>query len=128
VAFQKLVQELARQLEPILPAGVLVHADDRNVIVRTRCGDDWLNVVDNIDANMAEGATVEEAVQTAVSNKLQELQDIITEHLAVPWPQRMGMGASEFVSPEVEVIDGTLQVWFGERDARLFPLLRIDFR
>jgi hypothetical protein len=119
MAFQELVRALAQQLEPILPAGISVRSDDRNVILRTRYGDDWLNVVDNIEANMTEGATVHEAVQIAVGNKLEELQDMVTEHLTVPWPQRSRMGPSEFVKGEVEVIGGVLQIWFGERDAPL---------
>ena len=125
MAFEELVRALAHELARIVPSGVLVRADDRNVIVRTRHGDDWLNVVDNIEMNIAVGATAEEAIQNAVGNKLQELQDIVTEHLTVPWPQRLGMGPSEFVWPEVEVTSGVLHIWFGEREAPLFPGIRI---
>jgi hypothetical protein len=128
VQFQELVRSLAQQLEPVLPGGVLVHADGRNIVVHTRHGWDGLNVVDNIDANMVEGATAEEAVKIAVANNLRELQDVVTEHLTVPWPQRAGMKASEFVDPEVEIVDGVLHVWFGERLAPVFPRICIEIR
>ena len=125
---EQLVRALVGLLEPILPAGVTVRADDRNVIVRTRHGEDWLLVADNIELNVAEGASIDEAIQTAVYNKLQELQDIVTEHLTVPWPQQAGMGRSEFVPIEAEVLDGVLQIWFGERNASLFPVVRMALR
>ena len=36
------------------------------------------------------------------------------------------MGPSEFVEGEAEVIAGVLQIWFGERAAPLFPVVRIE--
>ena len=48
--------------------------------------------------------------------------------LTVPWPQRSGMGPSEFVEGEAEVLAGVLQIWFGERDAPLFPVVCIELR
>jgi hypothetical protein len=124
----ELVHALAGLLEPILPAGVTMRADERNVIVRTRHGEDWLNVADNIELNVADGASIDEAIQTAVYCKLQELQDIVTEHLTVPWPQQAGMGRSEFLAIESEVLDGVLQIWIGGRNASPLLIGRIALR
>jgi hypothetical protein len=49
--------------------GVTAHADERNVI-DTLWGDDWLNLADNIETNVANGMTEEPAQNSATSTML----------------------------------------------------------
>ena len=103
-------------------------ADDRHVILYTRHGYDWLNIIENIETKMEEGATAYEAIESTVNHKLNELQDIVTEHLRVPWPQQPGMGRSEFVPISAEVVNSSLEIWFGDRLAPLYPIIRITLQ
>jgi hypothetical protein len=95
---QQLNLALAQQLGPILPEGVTADADERNVIIYTRWGYDWLNVADNIEINTADDRTQEEVIELVVNTQLDALGQIVTYHLATPWPQMPGMGRSEFAS------------------------------
>jgi hypothetical protein len=119
-----LTQALADALRPILPNGISVSADDRHLIVQTRHGYDWLPVVDNVEGNVGEWST-DEAIEIAVNNCINVLQDVVTEHLAEPWPHPPGAPRSEFAGYGVEVRAGILSIWFGRRDAPLFPIIRI---
>jgi hypothetical protein len=125
---QQLILALAQQLGPILPEGVTADADERNVIIHTRWGRDWLNVADNIEINLADGMTQEEVIEWVVNNQLEALGQIVTYHLATPWPQMPGMGRSQFASAWAEVRDGILTIQVGAGDELLFPPIRIDLR
>jgi uncharacterized protein (DUF1499 family) len=83
-SMRRLMDRLAEGLRTIVPAGVVVEGTDKYVVVRTRHGVDWLNVVDNIELHLEDGDTFEESLQCAISNKLDELQDIVTTHATVP--------------------------------------------
>ena len=124
----ELVRALAEYLETILPAGITIRTDDRHLIVQTPQAVDWLIVADNIEHNVAEGASFDQAIENTVHSTLQELQDIVTVSLTVPWPQERGMGRSEFAPVEAQVIDGVLQIWVGERNTPLFPVGRIAIK
>lgn len=124
----QVTRALARQLGPILPAGVTANADDRDVIIQTRWGRDRLNLADNIEMQVADGMAQEAAIALVVNSKLEELSIIVTHHLATPWPQMPGMGRSEFASASVDVRDGILTVRFGAEDELLFPPIRIALR
>lgn len=128
LTIQQLILALAQQLGSILPAGVTPDADERHVIICTRWGYDWLNLADNIEVNIADGMTQEEAIEFVINNELEALEDIVTHHLATPWPQVPGMGRSEFASAWAEVRDGMLTIRFGAEDYLLFPPIHIDLR
>jgi hypothetical protein len=49
---------------------VTARADERNVIIHTRWGDDWLNLADNIETNVTNGMTEEPAQNSAASTML----------------------------------------------------------
>ena len=124
----QLTRALAEQLGPILPAGVTADADERNVVIHSRWGRDWLNLADNIEINTGEGMTPEEVIEEVVNNQLESLSQIVTYHLAMPWPQMPWMGLSQFASAWAEVRDGILIIQFGADDELLFPPIRIDLR
>ena len=67
-------------------------------------------------------------IESVVNNQLESLSQIITYHLATPWPQAPEMGRSEFASAWAEVRDGILTIQFGAGDGPLFPPIRIDLR
>lgn len=123
--FHQLISGLAAALRPIVPNGITMSADDRNLIVQTRHGYDWLTVVDNIEANLTQLGT-DEAIEVAVKNCMNELQDVVTRHLNDPWPHPPGAARSEFADCGVEVRDGILSIWFGQHDAPVLPTIRIQ--
>jgi Tfp pilus assembly protein FimT len=125
---QQLILALAQQLGPILPAGVTADADERNVIIHTRWGRDWLNLADNIEGNTEDGTPLEEVIESVVNNQLESLSQMVTYHLATPWPQMPGMGRSQFASAWAEMRDGILTIRFGAGEELLFPPIRIDLR
>jgi hypothetical protein len=125
--FAQLTRALADALRPILPTGISVSADDRYVLVHTRHGYDWLPVVDNVEANLDE-CTSHEAIEGAVYTCINVVQDVVTEHLTEPWPHPPGAPRCEFADYGVEVRDGILSIWFGRRDAPLFPVVQIELR
>ena len=95
------------------------------VSVQSRQGYDWLNAVDNVDANLAEWS-IDEAIEIALTNCMNALQDVVSEHLTEPWPHPPEAPRSEFADYGVEVRDGIVSIWFGRRDAPLFPTIRIE--
>jgi len=79
----------------------------------------------NIQAMLEDGVTLQEAVRCASLSMLNELQDIITVMLTVPWPQALNVDRLEFAEPHVELRDGELHIWFGETDVPQGPVVRV---
>jgi hypothetical protein len=124
-SYRPLVAALAEALRTILPEGICVTADTRHVIVQTRHGYDWLPIVDCVEANL-DDSSIEEALEFAVGNCLNVLQDVVAHHLTEPWPHAPGTLRGAFVDYGVEVRDGMLRLWFGDRTAPFFPTIAVS--
>jgi len=123
---RRLLEDLAINLQRIVPADVTVSADDRYVIVDIGGRFDYLNVVDVIECNIEIGHNEDQAIQIAVERKIDDLQDILTEHTTWPWPPGQGLAPSEFASVNVELVSDALHIWFGDRRNPVFPVITIS--
>lgn len=113
---KNLVRTVGAGLERLVPSGISVRSDEGTRIVSTPLGEDYLLLGHNIEMNLAEGASTEDAVRGASLNMMNELQDVVTHVLRRPWPPEAVDKPFEFAAPRAEVRDGILLLWFDATD------------
>src|SRR3954447_17554252 len=101
---QALARELALRLGPVVPPPYRVTAEQERIYIRDERG------------MGTGGSIVDLEIEAAVERVLADVQDELTEHLAVPWPHDPERGYV-FHEPGIAVRDGAVHLWYGdERD------------
>lgn len=111
---REFVTDVSKELAPLLPAGFQVWEDDGQLVVSSRSGTDFLPLGLNIEINLREGVSLEQAIRESMLSTLNELQDIVTVSLTVPWPSAPEGRRYDFAYPRVEIRQNRLYFWFGD--------------
>ena len=125
---RKVVKVLSSGLRLMLPAGIGVEEVDGQLGVTTDAGTEYILLGQNIGQNLAAGLSDEDAIIGASLSMLNELQDIVTKVLTVPWPPQSATHARDFALPHAEIRGGTLRLWFGdELEDKKAATVRVKF-
>lgn len=106
---RELARFLADELRSALPEGVDITADGPDVVVGFRGLESRNGTASILDED--DGRSFAERLETATLAVLNHIQDVAADASTVPWP---GSGTT-LPLPGVEVSDGRLRAWFGDR-------------
>ena len=112
VSSHDLAADLARGLNEVVPDGLLVHAVDGSLEVRSGelvvGGSAALEILEDEDADPAPGR-----IETAARAALSGVQDVIIETIRGPWPGEDD-GGRDLPQPDCHVRGRELLTWFGD--------------
>jgi hypothetical protein len=123
-----LVVNMARQLSELVPAGILLTANQETIVVTTSTGEEPIVVGVNIRDNVDLGSSLDDSIAESARNALDQLQDIVTRETTWPWPEQRFSGRSSFATAHATVTDGVLYLWYGDAAAPAFPALALAIR
>ena len=119
-----IVRAVGEAFGRILPPGFWFRPDD-GVLMLTSPGSLTAHYLAENIGHRLEVRPLLDAIQDAVVSFAGELQDVVTENVTYPWPKDPRLAKSEFASPDAEIRNGTLVVWFGREGDALTPPIRI---
>jgi hypothetical protein len=113
-----LASALSQRLDAAVPRPFRVSAEQECVYLLGECG------------LLSGGSIVDLGIEDAITRLLTDVQDEITEQLAVPWPHEPTLGYV-FHEPGVAIRDDAVQFWYGAEDDPVLafepiPLAELD--
>lgn len=109
-----LARDVSRELLRVLPNGFNAHEQEGQILLDTPSGPELLLLGQNISENLKNETSWEDVVSHCLSHFLNEVQDIVTEFMTVPWPQYPEMEPGEFALPQIETAGRTISFWYGK--------------
>lgn len=113
-----LAKALGDRMAEVVPDGVAVSVRETAVSVRLADEEESIDVGPIVD----QAGDPTENIEAAAFMVLSDVQDLLSESTAIPWPSTAGRALPY---PHAEVVDGELQLFFGAPDGPALVLRSI---
>ena len=115
----QLASALAERLAQVLPEGFSISSDGPDL---------WLDTPDGVGTSAWAGAVDRNPMDLslytgAATTVLDSIQDGVSVTLREPWPLVMVGSEHQMAMPDAKVVDGVLELWYGNEDA---PAIRFQ--
>jgi len=120
----QLASALAERLAKVLPEGFSISSKGHDL---------WLDTPDGLGNSAWAGAVDEDPTDLslypgAASVVLSSIQDGVSVTLGDPWPLVMVGSSHQMAMPGAKVVDGVLELWYGDDDAPTIRFQPIELR
>ena len=120
----RLASALAERLAQVLPEGFSISSEGQWL---------WLDTPDGFGSSAWAGAVDENPTEVtlysgAAETVLSSVQDGVTVTLRAPWPLVMVGGKHQMAMPGAKVVDGVLEMWYGNEETPVIRLEPIELR
>lgn len=110
---RRLARAVSAQLTRVLPEGFQAQEEHGQILLVTPLGPELLLLGQNIEENLELDPSCEDVICHCLRHMLNELQDIVTVGLTVPWPLCSRAKPGEFADPYAEVRDEVIYFGYG---------------
>jgi hypothetical protein len=120
----QLASALAERLAQVLPQGFSISSTGYELWLDTPDGygnSAWAGAVDQNPTDLA-------LYSGAAWQVLNSIQDGVSVTLREPWLLEMVSGKRQMAMPDAKVVDGVLDLWYGQEDAPVIRLQPIKLR